>query len=273
MQVSAGLVAVWALLALVVLWCAFAARFALRARRLWRGVGDTPGARPRADLPEAVAAFALRGLAGDAPARALTLRQEADFRLKHRGPLSALPSRQIIAAARPGFVWVAVKRIAALPAFAVVDSYVNGAGWLGARLLAAVPVANLAGAGADRAEAMRYLAELPWCPDAILTNPALSWRIDGDSAVTVSLNTPGGPAEVAFGLDENSDFATVTARDRPAEIGPDGNPVLRDWQGAFSDYAMIGPRRIPRAGEIGYLYEDGYEAYWIGRVTALAAIR
>lgn len=253
----------------VLAWTVARASFASQSGRLWRAILATPTSPVRVDLPETLRAFALRGLAGDDPARAITLTQSADFRQKHRGPLAPLPARQAIAAGAPGFVWQAERRMGPVPVIAVVDSHVNGRGWLGARLLGAIPVADFEGPDADQAQAMRYLAELPWCPDAILTNSALTWTMEGADRVSVSMDTPGGPARVIFGLDRDGDIVSMTARSRPAETGPDGAPVLRDWQGQFSDYAMVGPRRIPLTGEVGYLYEDGYEAYWIGRITAL----
>jgi hypothetical protein len=61
-------------------------------------------------------------------------------------------------------------------------------------------------------------------------------------------------------------YLAMEALDRPGK-GPDGEPARMAWRGEFGDYGEIGGRRIPRRGEVGWVYADGYEAYWRGRIT------
>ena len=112
-------------------------------------------------------------------------------------------------------------------------------------------------------EAMRYLAELPWVPDAILENGALIWNQIEAQRVRVSL----GEVAVEFRFDGAGDIVEMTAKDRPVR-DPDGESRLRDWRGRFSEYRWIGGRRIPARGEVGYDYPDGYEPYWRGEINA-----
>lgn len=271
----------WLILALILAlfagtlaWRIGAARFAARVEVLWQEIESGPAPVPQDDLPGIVRDFAERGLAGSAAgARAVRILQDNTFRQRKGGPLVPLPARQVTGTGAPGFAWLAERRQGPIVLFRVLDSYAGGKGWLAARLLGVIPVADARGAAIDRAEAMRYLAELPWAPDAILGNPDLDWRQVADDAVEVATQTAGGEARVTLHFDAAGDVVRMTAEDRPAGTGPDGEPVLRPWQAHFRDYGEIGGRRVPRSGEVGYVYEDGYEPYWIGRIIGYEVLR
>ena len=231
----------------------------------------TPPPAARSDLPEIVRAFALRGGAEPgALAPLITLRQETEMRLQRGGNWQPMAARQTIATGAPGFVWAAVQRKGPLPMVRVVDAFVDGRGKLAARLLGSVPVASSTGIDTDIGEAMRYLAELVWAPDAILGNPELIWEQVADDAVVVSLAPPLEAARVRMRFDAAGDVVEITARNRPA-TAPDGSLIYLDWRATLGGYATIGNRRVPRNGEVGYLYPEGYEPYWRGTITAYRA--
>ncbi|NHX27269.1 hypothetical protein HA397_25220, partial [Escherichia coli] len=107
----------------------------------------------------------------------------------------------------------------------------------------------------------------PWMPDAILLNHVIDWQQVDDSHVAASIPTSGGMARVVLGFDAGGDIAEITAQDRPAIA--DGTVVLRDWRGLFTDYRKIGPRRIPSRGQVGYVYDNGFEIYFDGTILEL----
>jgi hypothetical protein len=216
--------------------------------------------------PDRLARAARAGGAGQGgPWRMLRITQEARFRFGPDKPWFPMPATQHIALGAPGFVWDARRPGPFLPRMTVIDAYVAGEGHLFATLLGAIPVADRAGPVLARAEAMRYLAEIPWAPEAILGNPALVWAQVSETEVDVTLPLDPDPATVRLILNTADDIVSIEA-DRP-ETRPDGTTRTRPWRGYFSDFGDIGGRRIPRAGEVGYLYDDGYHAYWQGRVT------
>jgi hypothetical protein len=247
--------------------------FVLSSRDLARRearLAAAPAGAPRDDLPEPIRAFALRGLAGAAPAAAIRLEQAAEMRLKKGADWSSLAARQTIATAQPGFAWIARMRLGPVPVVRVLDSFENGEGLLEVRLFGAVRLDARSGPDMALGEGLRYLAELPWAPEAILLNRQVSWG-ETDAGITARIETAGGPAEVIFTLDVDGDLVGVLARGRPAALA-DGTPAPLDWRGRFFDYAEIGGRRVPTGAEVGYEYPDGYEAYFRGRVTALAPV-
>lgn len=225
----------------------------------------TKGGTLRDDLPEVVRAFAERGLAGAPPGRVVRLRQSVEMVLKPGAGWQPMRARQVIGIDTAGFVWVAAMTVGPIALVKAIDAFGEGHGVLDIRVLGAWRMGVSQGPDADRAEAARYLAELPWSPDAILLNRDLIWSETADG-VEVALGTAGGEARVAFYFDAAGDIVRMTAKDRAA-TQPDGSVRLLDWAGHFSDYGRVGGRRIPRRGEVGYIYPTGYETYWRGTIT------
>lgn len=239
-----------------------------KAARLWARAGQGPSPRDQVDkLPPVVRDFALRsGGQVAAGQRALVLTQSADLRLKRGGLFQRYQARQIVALGEASFVWQARRRFGPFSWLQVTDALVAGEGRLEARLFGAMPVARAFGVEVTLAEAFRYLAELPWAPDAILGNPDVEWRMIAPDAAEARINTRVGTARVIFGFDAAGDIVTMQARQRPA-TDPSGRPVRYDWRGQFGDYRQVGQRRLPTYGEVGYVYPEGYEVYFRGRIT------
>lgn len=265
---TAGLFLILALAVLAAVVFALGLDFRRRIARLWARTAQGPSAEDQADrLPPLVRAYALRAGAEAGPGHlALMLAQTAELRRRRGGLFAPYRARQIIALGEPGFVWQARRGLGPLTWLRVVDSFTGGEGRLEARLFGALTVARANGVETTLGEAFRYLAELPWAPDAILGNPDLQWRMAADDEAEVKLNTRVGTARVTFRFDAQGDIAGMEARDRPAS-DPAGRPVRYDWRGRFGDYRQIGARRLPSYGEVGYVYPDGYEVYFRARLT------
>lgn len=246
---------------------AMAGRFRRYGARLVARLNDSPPARRVAGLPQPVLEFAIRaGAGGGAKLRLATLTQDGELRLRQGGPFGRVAAWQAIALGAPGFVWLARKDAGPVPALRILDAYVRREGVLQARLLGSIPVARLSGPDLSLGEAYRYLAELPWAPDAIIGNPDLEWRLTARNIAEVRMATPQGAARVSFRFDAAGDIVEMEAKDRPARDA-DGTTARRDWRGYFRDYRQIGPRRVPGAAEVGYVYPSGYEAYYRCRIT------
>ena len=224
-----------------------------------------PELRDPVEIPELMRAFALRGLAGrDGMPRAVRLTQEAEML---RGEdWSPLVARQHIAIAEPGFAWVAEQPGWPVPAVRVIDRFTGGNGLLEVRLFGSIPLARVEGSDADVGEAMRYLVELPWVPDAILSNQSITWRQVDANAIEAELSLSSRPAIVRYRFDDAGNVEKISAKDRPDVSS--GETVLREWRGLFSDYAEINGRRIPRAAEVGYVDSGVYAPYLRVRVSS-----
>jgi hypothetical protein len=83
------------------------------------------------------------------------------------------------------------------------------------RLVSAFPVVRMIGDDTFRGETMRYLAELPWIPDALLFNTQLSWRVIDTRTLAVATGKGARRSEVRITLNEAGD--PITGRGgRPA---------------------------------------------------------
>lgn len=261
-----GLLALAAVLILAILvHLLAAARFRAEGRRLVARLAGPPPPGP-IRLPDPLKRYARAAGGGKTAPRLIRLTQEGEFRADPRDEWMPMPATQHVAVTAPGFVWEAVQPGFLVPKVRVIDAFVAGEGVLKARALGSIPVADEKGDAVTRSEAMRYLAELPWAPDAILSNPAIRWSAAGAGAVEARLPLVPDPAVVQLKFDAGGDIVEIEARRRPAR-DRGGKLVERDWIGKFSDYQSIGGRRIPTRGEVGYVYDFGYAPYWRGRIT------
>ncbi len=265
---TAFYVSVLLLVVLLGLQVAGSRRYRGRVLSLAARLHDTPPTRDaEGSLPPIVADFARRAGADPLrPARVATFHQTGELRLKPGGTFRRFDAWQVIALGRAGFLWDARQTSGPPLRWRVLDAYVGSEGILEARILGSLPVARAAGSDVTLGEAYRYLAELPWSPDAILGNPGLEWRLHGPDRAEVRMRTAEGTARVTFRFDSSGDIVEVEATGRPTRDSA-GNSASYDWRGRFADYAWIGDRRVPETGEVGYVYPSGYEVYFRGRIS------
>lgn len=227
-------------------------------------------------LPARVRDFALRGDAtpGDLAAR-VRVSQIAEYKRSASAPWILLRGHAWIAIAEPGFVWVARQGLGPLTPVRVTESLTEGRGALLLQRFGLWRAGLYEGPEMDRAQAIRYLAELPWAPDAILGNAHLSWRqIDSD---WVEVRTGSGSAGVSarFRFDPAGDIAEMLAQDwpmMPPARTSGSAPERSDLRVYYRSYRMIGPRRVPAEGEAGRIRDGAYRPYFQLRVTGCEAV-
>ncbi|SMX31286.1 DUF6544 family protein [Actibacterium lipolyticum] len=217
-------------------------------------------------LPPIIEAFAAKAgsVRGDLASQ-IAMSQSAEIRRGKGADFMMLTADHLASVGHTAFVWNARVPIGPFSAVRVIDSFTAGTGSLQVWLLGALRVGNATGPWLNKGEAMRYLAELPWFPDAILGNPALRWQVVYADRVRVSTSVGNEDVAVEFLFNAAGDIVEMHAKDRPDDVG--GTTVLRDWRGYYRDYGEINGRRIPLSAEVGYDYPDGYEAYFFATVT------
>ena len=241
-------------------------RFAASIDKDWRRLQRQP-VTPHAATgrPEVISKFAARAIRGvPDPPPAIILEQEAAFRMTPEEPFREMTARQIIRVSEPGFVWVARTRMLPGVEATIVDGYLEGSGRLEVRLLGALRIARGEGDQLARGELMRYLAEIPWAPHALLYNPSLSFRQIEPSLVEVSAPSRGGIARVRLAFDPQGDLCSIEADDRPRTIG--GRLVEQRWRGEFWEYKRVRGIRIPTLARVAWEPEGGRFVYWEGRI-------
>ena len=164
------------------------------------------------------------------------------------------------------FSWRARFRLAPLVSLRVLDRYAAGQGLLDARLFGLVPVMRQRGPETDQGEAMRYLAELAWIPQAMRANPQLEWREVDPQTVEVATRVGSARVAVALEFDAAGDIVRAST-ERPHFEGR--KRVRRPWVGSFSEYDTVGGVHIPTRGEVRWDLPEGPFTYWRGTITSL----
>jgi hypothetical protein len=242
-------------------------RFIARLRRLEERLARAPGLLlARDDLPAEVIALAERqGARPGSLAPAVELTQTGVMWPSPEAKEMGFSAHQTIAASEPGFVWRANFGPAGL--VAVADYFVDGKGGLEARIAGAFPVATLTGSEEiAKGELMRYLAELPWHPDAMLCNRALEWQVLDPGTIKVATGEGKARAGVTFFINTHGFVSAIEASDRPQLV--DGKFVERPWRGRFWDYRQAGGRITPAQAEIAWVIDGKEFVYWKGTVAS-----
>ena len=167
------------------------------------------------------------------------------------------------------FDWRA--RFGPLGLISVRDALERGRGRLDVKALGIVPIASAPRTPElMRGELMRYLAELPWAPAAILLNTELRWREAGQDALAVSAGAGETLTEVVLDLDSDGRIVGAFAPDRPRSVGKAYLPT--PWRGQFTDYRLHEGRWIPFAGEVAWEIDGKPEVYWQGTIKTWACV-
>lgn len=200
---------------------------------------------------------------------AATLRVSGRFNMSPADPQwKPFTSVQRVTTRRPGFVWNA--RIQMLPGLPVrvVDSYVAGQGLLHAAVLGLLTVAQAQGQGADelaRGEFMRWFAEAPWYPTALLPSQGVHWQAVDDTSAIATLVDGLLTVTLLCRFTASGLIDSFRAEARGHGVGPAMR--MLPWEGRWSDFRVQDGMTLPFTGEVGWVWPDGWRGYFIGRVT------
>ncbi|MGE0145371.1 MAG: DUF6544 family protein [Planctomycetota bacterium] len=197
------------------------------------------------------------------------LRQEGEIDLAGATPRwCRFRARQSVVLGRPGFAWSA--RVSIVPGgwVGVHDSYVGGNGALRAALLGWLTVADSsASRGTDRDEWLRFVAEAPWYPTALLPSQGAHWTAIDDHSARVTLRDGSLEADLVFRFGEAGFVDTVSADARGRMVGKDTVPTK--WLGRFWDHRERSGMRVPMAAEVAWVIDGEVKPYWRGRVLEI----
>jgi hypothetical protein len=215
-------------------------------------------------LPEAVRSLAVRcGARDDEPGRAVMLSQAGFMRNAANDNPIRFTARETIQLDATEFEWRAACEPLSL--LTVKDELQGDQGKLSLLAFGAVPLfPAIAGLEATRGETMRYLAELPWAPDAILHNRDLAWRTLDSRTFLVSAGKGALYSRVVLKLGDDGFVCAVMAEDRPRREGR--RFVERSWRGRFSAYQQRQGRVVPGRGEVGWIIDGAGFDCWVGEL-------
>ncbi|QQD18379.1 hypothetical protein I6N98_00430 [Spongiibacter nanhainus] len=215
-------------------------------------------------LPPLIARF-IEKSGADSTISTIRLQQQGQIRMGPDKPWLPFSAEQHISAKAVEFEWRARVKQAPLFWIKVVDAYQGGHGKLAASIWGVIPVAKARGPELDRGEIQRYLAELPWCPSALMSNPSLQFVERNDDTVRVWVGDKDTYVDLIF--DEHGDLVS-TYSDTRVRDGVGCQP----WRGRFTDYQEIGGLRVPRRANVMWQTPDGPFEYWRGEISKLTVV-
>jgi len=178
-------------------------------------------------------------------------------------------SRQWFVTRRAGFLWDA--QIAMLPGVAVrvFDACIGGEGMLRAMVLGLFTVADVRGSGEiARGELMRFLAEMAWCPTALLPSQGVRWEAVDDHSANATIVDGPHTLTLLFTFNDAGLIDSAQAEARGAMV--DKELVLLPWEGRWFDYRVHDGMVLPFGGEAAWLRPEGRRPYFRGAVTLLS---
>ncbi len=224
------------------------------------------------DLPAPVQRYLRQVLEDGAPLiTSVQLSHVGTFNAKEDGEAwKPFTSTQRVVLRPRGFVWNARIRMAPGVSARVHDAYVEGEGILRASMAGLADVMHLRDrAELARGELMRFIAESPWYPTALLPGQGMAWEAVDDRTARGTVTDGAQSVTLTFGFGDDGLLATVTATDRGRMIGERTVPMA--WGGKFSNYQRRAGVLIPMDGEVAwYPPEGGSLPYWRARLTEVS---
>ena len=236
--------------------------------RLRAGQRD-PGASPfsrgdLAGLPAPVQRYFDFALTPGQPlVRYARLRQTGDFAMRP-GSWNPFTAAEYFSVLPPGFLWDARIQMGRILPLYVRDSYVAGEGALKATVAALVPMVHIRGTPSMASgELLRYLAEAPLLPTALLPREGVSWTAIDEFTARATLTSGATTVSCDMHFGESGEIVRFSAmRDGIFH----GMTLSKEWVGHFRDYRRIDGMMVPTCAEVAWIMPEGPQPYWRGRV-------
>jgi hypothetical protein len=204
---------------------------------------------------------------------AVNLSQQGLFNMSEtKAKWSPFTATQFVTTQRPGFDWDARIQMAPGVSAFVHDAYMLGEGSLHASLLGLFTVDVRGTPEAAQGELLRFFAEMPWYPTALLPSQGVRWEAipqrggyaNDNTSARATLSDGATTVSLVFRFNAEGTIETMRAEARYRE-----KLTAMPWSGRFWDYSTRNGMLIPLEGEVGWEYPDGIRLYYKGKVTAI----
>ena len=218
-------------------------------------------------LPEPVQRFFRTVIKdGQAIVASVKLSQQGLFNMSEtEDKWSPFTATQFVTTQRPGFDWDArIQMTPGVNAF-VHDTYLLGEGNLHASLLGLFTVAKMHNTPElNQGELLRFFAEAPWYPTALLPSQGVRWEAIDDNSARATLTDGATTVSLVFQFNAEGAIATMRAEARYRD-----KLTAMPWGGRFWEYSVRNGMLIPLEGEVGWEYPEGTRLYFKGRTTEI----
>ena len=218
-------------------------------------------------LPEPVQRFFRTVIKdGQAIVAAVKLSQQGLFNMSEtENKWSPFTATQFVITQRLGFDWDArIQMAPGVNAF-VHDTYLLGEGSLHASLLGLFTVAKIPSTPeANQGELLRFFAEAPWYPTALLPSQGVRWEAINDTSARATLTDGATTVSVVFQFNAEGTIDTFRTEARYRD-----KLTAMPWGGRLWEYSVRHGMLIPLEGEVGWEYPEGIRLYFKGKITEI----
>lgn len=219
-------------------------------------------------LPEPVQRF-FRTVIKDGQAIVATVKlsQQGLFNMSEtENKWSPFTATQFVITQRLGFDWDArIQMAPGVNAF-VHDTYLLGEGSVHASLLGLFTVAKIPSTPeANQGELLRFFAEAPWYPTALLPSQGVRWEAINDTSARATLTDGATTVSVVFQFNAEGTIDRFRTEARYRD-----KLTAMPWGGRFWEYSVRNGMLIPLEGEVGWEYPEGTRLYFKGRTTEIS---
>jgi hypothetical protein len=195
------------------------------------------------------------------------LKHTGEFRQDENQKWMPIEGEEYFTTETPGFIWVGKISLLPLVWITGVDKYLEGKGTFQIKLLSIFTISDAPkGKELDESELMRWLAEAPLFPTALLPSSFLHWEpVDSDSAKAI-IDLTGTNVEVLFHFNKKGEIVQMTA-DRYRAVN--NSFVKENWVGHYSNYALAKNMMIPWNIDISWNTESGNFTYAKFKIKAI----
>jgi hypothetical protein len=197
---------------------------------------------------------------------AVKLSQQGQFNMSEtESKWSPFTATQLVTTQRLGFDWDArIQMAPGVNAF-VHDAYLLGEGSLHVSLLGLFTVADVRDTPeAAQGELLRFFAEMPWYPTALLPSQGVRWEDIDNTSARATMTDGATTVSLVFRFNSEGTIETMRAEARYRD-----KLTTMPWSGRFWDYSIRNGMLIPLQGEVGWEYPDGIRLYYKGRITEI----
>jgi hypothetical protein len=197
---------------------------------------------------------------------AVNLTQQGLFNMSEtKAKWSPFTATQFVTTQRPGFDWDARIQMAPGVSAFVHDAYVLAEGSLHVSLLGLFTVADVRDTpAAAQGELLRFFAEMPWYPTALLPSQGVRWEAIDNTSARATLTDAPTTVSLVFRFNAEGTIETMRAEARYRD-----KLTAMPWSGRFWNYSTCSEMLIPLEGEVGWEYPEGIRLYYKGKVTEI----
>jgi hypothetical protein len=197
---------------------------------------------------------------------AVNLSQQGLFNMSEtKAKWSPFTATQFVTTQRPGFDWDARIQMAPAVSAFVHDAYMLGAGSLHVSLLGLFTVADVRDTPqAAQGELLRFFAEMPWYPTALLPSQGVRWEAMDNTSARATVTDGATTVSLVFLFNPEGTIETMRAEARYRD-----KLTAMPWSGRFWNYSTCNGMLIPLEGEVGWEYPDGIRLYYKGKVIGI----